>query len=96
MAASGKNWGTAPDQSTFTNDVASETRLGVPGTPFDPSTGDISVNVGGTFTQGQSTQVGLVSSPTTRFQIGACDSWCLSGKGYTSTWEMLLHSLGAM
>ena len=56
--------------------------------PFNPSTGKVTINVGGTFTQGQSTQTGLVSTPTTRFQIGACDSWCLSGKGYTSTWEI--------
>jgi len=50
---------------------------------FDPGGGTIALPTVD-FTVGVPATVGLTSTSTTRSQV--CDSWCLSGLGYTSTW----------
>jgi len=58
-------------------------KVGTNSGSFDPSSGTISLDLP-TFTVGQSSNVELKSTATTRAAV--CDSWCLSAKGYTSTW----------
>ena len=60
---------------------------------FNPSTGTLSNNSTTTvFNQGKSSEVGLTSTEKTTLLRGGevpyCDSWCLSSKGYTSTWKI--------
>ena len=58
-------------------------KVTTPTPAFDPSTGDISLDIPA-LTVGEAAYIGLQSSATTRSAV--CDSWCLAAQGYTSTW----------